>query len=445
MRFKNKNVLIAGLGISGQGAAKLLRGQNANLFLFDESSNVSIEFAQKNEKIYLEEFPFHILSEMDYLVLSPGISAYVSYAEEARRAGVSVIGEIELAFLIAKGKIIAITGTNGKTTTTALVGEIMKSFFENVYVVGNIGTSFASIADKTKKEDIIVAEISSFQLETIDFFKPSVSAVLNLTPDHLDRHGDMGNYLQVKMKIAQNQGPHETCVVNFEDEMIREAAEKLSCKKIFFSSKRKIENGIYLDKGNIILHQNNTEIQICKTVELKVLGVHNFENVMAAVGMALAMGVDLEQIKKVLKDFVAIEHRIEYVDEKNGVIFYNDSKGTNPDASKKAIEAMNRPTILLAGGYDKQAVFDEWIKSFENKIKYLILMGDTKEKIKEAAIRQGFTDILIADSFKEAMDFAIENASPGDAVLLSPACASWGMFENYEERGNQFKQYVRDI
>ena len=324
-------------------------------------------------------------------------------------------------------------------------GEILESYFKDVYVVGNIGKSFASIAAKTKDDSIIVVEVSSFQLETIDEFKPHVSAILNLTPDHLDRHGDMENYLETKLNIAKNQTYKQSCIVNYDDLLLREAAEKLNCNVVFFSCNEKITDGMYLDGENIIYNNDEKDVVFCNVKELKILGRHNYENVMAGLGITLKMGVPLDVIKKAVLNFNAIEHRIEYVAEKSGVVYYNDSKGTNPDASKKAVEAMERPTVLIAGGYDKAADFDEWAKSFGSKIKCLVLIGATKYKIEESVRKTGFNNIIIVETFKEAFDEAVDNSISGDAVLLSPACASWGMFKNFEERGNIFKEYVNQL
>lgn len=445
MNLNDKKVLVAGLGISGKGAVNLLAGLGADIFLYDSSATADTGFFEDDTKIFLGEFPKDILDKIDYMVLSPGISVNSDFSKLANKAGVKVIGELELAYLTCKGKIAAITGTNGKTTTTALVGEILESYFKDVYVVGNIGKSFASIAANTNDESVIAVEVSSFQLETIDGFKPYVSAILNLTPDHLDRHGDMENYLDTKLNIAKNQSEDQSCIINYDDLLLRKASELLNCKVVFFSCNEKITDGMYLENENIIYNIDGKDVVFCNVKELKILGRHNYENVMAAVLLTYKLGVPLEVIKKAVLNFNAIEHRIEYVAEKAGVVFYNDSKGTNPDASKKAVEAMERPTVLIAGGYDKAADFDEWAQSFGSKIKCLILIGATKYKIEESVRRTGFNNIILVDTFEEAFMESVRNASSGDAVLLSPACASWGMFKNFEERGNIFKEYVNRL
>ena len=341
--------------------------------------------------------------------------------------------------------MLEMTGTNGNTTTTALLGKIMQDARESVFVVGNIGTPYTSKALEMKPNSVTVAEISSFQLETIDEFAPKVSAILNITEDHLNRHHTMEEYIRVKELITENQGTEDVCVLNYEDEVLREFGKHLTPRVVYFSSGRKLDEGIYLDGNKIILKDGEKEIEVVKTEDLKLLGKHNFENVMAAVAMAYYDGVSLDSIRKSICEFTAVAHRIEYVTEKKGVVYYNDSKGTNPDAAIKGIQAMNRPTLLIGGGYDKQSGYDEWIEAFDGKVRYLVLIGQTKEKIKEAAEKHGFHDIILCEDLKEAVKVCEEKAQPGDAVLLSPACASWGQFDNYEQRGDMFKEYVRNL
>ena len=364
-----------------------------------------------------------------------------------KEEGIPVWGEIELAYVCGKGEILGITGTNGKTTTTSLLGEIMKNAFESVFVVGNIGNPYTTVANETREDSVIVAELSSFQLESILTFRPKVSAVLNITPDHLNRHHTMEAYIQAKQDIAKNQTSEDTCILNYEDEVTRGMADKIDASVLFFSSAHKLEQGIYLDDGAIIYKPDKDKegILICRTEELQILGVHNYENVMAAVAMAAVYGVDLDVIRDTVKSFKGVEHRIEFVAEKGGVVYYNDSKGTNPDAAIKGILSMDRPTILIGGGYDKGGSFKDWIRSFDGKVKCLLLLGATKERIAEEAKECGFFDYKFVDSLEEAVKVAYELAQSGEAVLLSPACASWDMFDSYEQRGTMFKDYVRSL
>lgn len=451
MDLKEKRVLVFGAAKSGISATAMLQKLGAFVLLYDGNTNLNIEnFSDKfdikhNFQAVLGELPEDVINSIDLLVISPGIAIDHPLVEQIRAKNIPIWGEIELAYRFAKGKIVGITGTNGKTTTTTLVGEIMKTYFDEVYVVGNIGIPYTDVALETTDNSVCIIEISSFQLETIHEFKPDVSAILNITPDHLNRHHTMENYIQMKENIAKNQTMSELCILNYEDEILRNMAERLHTKVLFFSSARQLEQGLYLDGEEIIYSDQGTKLLVCNIKELNILGKHSYENVMAGVGMALALGVPMELIKKALTSFQAVEHRIEYVDTINEVAYYNDSKGTNPDASIKAVQAMIRPTVLIGGGYDKHSEFDEWIETFDGKVKCLVLLGQTRDKIAECARKHGFTNIIMTEDLKEAVRVCAEQAEAGDAVLLSPACASWGMFENFEQRGTLFKEYVREM
>ena len=385
------------------------------------------------------------MEQLDLVVMSPGVPCDLPVVLAMKGKGIRIWGEVELAYECGKGDVLAVTGTNGKTTTTSLLGAIMQASHPEVYIVGNIGNPYTEAAPKMTDDAVTVAEISSFQLETIEKFAPKVSAILNITPDHLNRHHTMEEYIRVKELITKNQTESDTCVLNYEDEILREFGKTLHTKVIYFSSLHKLEKGMYLDDGEICYRDENGVQKICRTTELNLPGRHNHENVMAAAAMALAYGVPLEVIRKVVCAFKAVEHRIEFVTEKNGVVYYNDSKGTNPDAAIKGIQAMDRPTLLIGGGYDKGSSYSEWIQAFDGKVKYLVLIGQTREKIAAEAKALGFTDIVFADSLAEAVQFCADHAKKGDAVLLSPACASWGMFPNYEVRGKMFKELVNNL
>lgn len=447
MDMKNKKVLVFGSGISGIGAGKLLEQVGASVVLYDGKETLDKEVlkAQLGDdtkaEIILGELSEEVMETLDLVVMSPGVPTDLPVVLKMRDMGIQIWGEVELAYTYGKGDVLAITGTNGKTTTTALLGEIMKNYKESVFVVGNIGNPYTAAALEMREDSVAVAEMSSFQLETIHEFRPKVSAILNITPDHLNRHHTMEAYIKAKEDIAKNQTKEDTCVLNYEDEVTRKIGENVKANVLYFSSQRKLDRGIYLDDGNIIFRQDE-EILVCNVNELKLLGTHNYENVMAAVAMAAAYGTPMEVIRRTIKEFAGVEHRIEFVREKDGVAYYNDSKGTNPDAAIKGIQAMNRPTVLIGGGYDKDSEYEEWIQAFDGKVKLLVLVGATKEKIAEAAERVGFVSYVMADSFEEAVEKCIEAAEPGNAVLLSPACASWGMFKNYEERGDKFKELV---
>ena len=448
--FANKKVTVVGSGISGIAAAKLLLHKNASVTLYD--GNEALDKEKVTERIGTKlpvvcgEFTKELAEQTELLVLSPGVPTDLPFILALKEQGVPVWGEIELAYKIAEGKFIGITGTNGKTTTTALTGEIMKRWFKEVFVVGNIGIPYTEMAEQIGADAVTVAELSSFQLETVqEDFVPDVSMILNLTPDHLNRHYTMENYARAKLNVAKNQTAGQTCILNYEDSMLREYAKELDCRILWFSGRQKLKEGLYLD-GNTILYANNgTLTEICKTEELNIIGLHNYENAMAAIGAALCMEVPLDVLREGLMNFHAVEHRIEFVATKRGVDYYNDSKGTNPDAAIKGIQAMSKPTLLIGGGYDKGSEYEEWISAFDGKVKHLVLIGQTKEKIAETAKKLGVTSVVLKESFEEAMEFCVSHAEAGDAVLLSPACASWGMFKNYEERGHMFKEYVKGI
>lgn len=449
----NKTFLVVGTGISGVAAAKLLSSKGASIIVFDgndklKQSEVRGRFPDTFEfELILGELPENWMDEIDIAVLSPGVPIDSSLVENLRKHEVKIWGEIELAYRMAAGRMFAITGTNGKTTTTALTGEILNGYFKEVFVVGNIGLPYTEYASDMTVNSVTVAEVSSFQLETIDTFKPEISAILNITPDHLDRHHTMENYIDAKLRIAKNQEKNQVCVLNYDDEILRKAAETLGCDVFWFSRKQRLTRGVWLE-GEQIYYANGEQdekIPVCTIHDTDLMGEHNYENVMAAIAITAKAGVPIESIREGICKFRAVEHRIEYVREVKGVKYYNDSKGTNPDAAIKAVRAMVRPTVLIGGGYDKNSDYKEWIESFGDTVKCLVLMGATKEKIASAAVEAGFTNVVMVEDLNEAVHVSSNAAKPGDAVLLSPACASWDMFANFEERGNLFKQYVNEL
>lgn len=448
--MNNQKVLVFGSGISGIGSAQLLEKVGKEVILYDGNASLDAEKIRNqigensNTEIILGELSKEVMQTLNLVVMSPGVPTDLPVVNQMREMGIPIWGEIELAYTYGKGDVLAITGTNGKTTTTALLGEIMKNYKESVFVVGNIGNPYTTAALDVTEDSVAVAEVSSFQLETIQEFRPCVSAILNITPDHLNRHHTMEAYIAAKEDVAKNQTANDTCVLNYEDEVLRKFGENVEAKVLYFSSQRKLDKGIYLDNGNIV-YKDAEEQVLCHVDELQLLGTHNHENVMAASAMAIAYGVPMDVIRKTIKAFAGVAHRIEFVCEKNGVAYYNDSKGTNPDAAIKGIQAMNRKTLLIGGGYDKDSEYDEWIESFDGKVKYLVLLGQTREKIADTAKRLGFENIILVDSLEEAVSTCAKLAEPGDAVLLSPACASWGMFKNYEERGDMFKEFVKAL
>lgn len=449
----HKKVLIAGTGKSGINAGKLLLEKGAEIVFYDD--NVSLDITKllslfedaERISVVLGEVNEKILSNIDLMVISPGVPVDSDMANAVRDARIPIWSEIELAYHAGAGHLAAITGTNGKTTTTSLVGEIFAAYTDNSFTVGNIGIPYTEVALQMNEDSYTVAEVSSFQLETIVDFRPHVSAVLNVTPDHLNRHYTMENYASVKLDVCKNQKEEDYLILNYDDELTRAMAKdkRVKARVVFFSRLHNLEEGICLQDDAIVIRENGTETKVIDTKDLILLGGHNLENYMAGIGVAHYMGIPMEIIVSAVKTFKGVAHRIEFVKEVNGVAYYNDSKGTNPDAAIKGIQAMNRKTVLIGGGYDKGVAFDDWIKAFDGKVKKLVLLGQTAHMIADTAAKYGFTEVAFAEDLKQAVELCFEAAEPGDAVLLSPACASWGMFDNYEQRGDMFKEFVNEL
>lgn len=453
--MEKEKVLVVGTGKSGIAATQLLLRTGKLPVLFDSNAELdkdeilgklSLSGDEKKQvEIVLGDLTEEEKKALSGVVLSPGVPTDTEFVNDLRNRGLLISGEIELAFEQEKGAVLAITGTNGKTTTTTLLGEIMKATGKKTFVVGNIGNPYTLEAEKTDADSVTVAEISSFQLETIHTFRPRVSAILNITPDHLNRHHTMENYVKAKQDITKNQTKEDYCVLNAEDPYTDAFLEQCPATVILFSSKRELADGYFYADECIYKAVQGKKQKLMNIHEMRLLGMHNVENVMAAIAMADAYGADMEVILNVVRDFKAVEHRIEYVKTVRGVDYYNDSKGTNPDAAIKGIGAMVKPTYLIGGGYDKQSEYDEWIESFGGKVRKLVLLGQTREKIADCAKKHGFTDYIFVDDLQQAVDYCAEYAKEGEAVLLSPACASWGMFPNYEVRGKMFKDMVNAL
>lgn len=451
VELKGKRVLVVGSGISGTGAVKALCSVGAEPVLFDANEQLKKEDVEarllpgSRAQIVLGTLPQEMCREISLVILSPGVPTDTQFVETFRTAGIPVWGEIELAYRIGKGRVIGITGTNGKTTTTSLVGEIMAAHCSDVDVVGNIGNPYTLTALDAGADTVTVAEISSFQLETVASFRPDVSAILNITPDHLNRHHTMENYAAAKEAIAAGQSGEQVCVLNYENSYTRAFGDRCPARVVWFSGKRRLQEGFYQEGEEIWQAADGKVTHVMNIHDMNLVGECNVENVMAAIAITQAMGVPMETILAVVRQFKAVEHRIEFVATKNGVDYYNDSKGTNPDAAIQGIRAMCKPTVLIGGGYDKESEYDEWIEAFSGKVKCLVLIGQTREKIAACAQRHGVENIVLADSFEEAFAVCVREAESGDAVLLSPACASWGMFPNYEVRGRIFKDLVNQL
>ncbi|WP_130864323.1 UDP-N-acetylmuramoyl-L-alanine--D-glutamate ligase [Bacilliculturomica massiliensis] len=448
---QDKKYLVVGMGKSGVAAAEVLTARGADVSVYDKQPEEKMDpqllnyLKIKGIRGFFAQDPEEIDS-FDCLIMSPGAPLSIPFVQAAKEAGAEIIGELELAWRLGKGKYVAITGTNGKTTTTTLVGEIFRNARRRTEVAGNIGVAVVKRAVEADEDTWMVTETSSFQLETIDTFHPIVSALLNVTPDHLDRHGNLENYAAAKARIFENQCPEDYFVVNYDDETSWKLTSGCRARVVPFSRKAELPLGAFVRDERIVILDEEAELSdICGVSELIIPGAHNLENALAAAAISYFSGVEPEVIGKTLREFQGVEHRLEFAGEVNGVRYVNDSKGTNPDAAIKALEAMKTGVVLIAGGYDKKASFEGYIRAFDGKVRYLLLLGDTAEKIAETARFMDFTDIVMCRDMEECVRKGSELARPGDTVLLSPACASWDMYDSYEQRGRHFKDCVRRL
>ena len=450
MIYENKKILVVGLATSGIPTVNTLLDLGAEVTVNDMKSreqlgNILLELKNGNIHFILGKDPTE-LSGFDYIILSPGVPPDLPFIEKARAQGITVMGELELAYSLCKGSFVAITGTNGKTTTTTLTGEIFKNANRENYVVGNIGIAAVSKALIASSSAVMVTEVSSFQLETIMSFRPKIAAILNITPDHLNRHKTMTNYVDAKANIFLNQESEDFLVLNADNALSFSLRDKSKSKIILFSTKRKLDKGAFVLNNDIVYSENGMDYEIiCGIDEVKIPGNHNLENALAAVAIARCADINKDVIAYTLKSFGGVEHRLEYVDRINGVEFINDSKGTNPDASIKAIEALKTPIVLIAGGMDKGSDFKEFIHAFNGKVKHMVLIGETADSILKIAEEYGFNNSTKVKDMEEAVEKAFELACTGSTVLLSPACASWDMYSNFEVRGRHFKSCVEKL
>ncbi len=422
------------------------RPEDVVLAEFPQVRETLAELEEKGIKtIFGRQIDTRVINEIDRVVTSPGVPLTIPIIAEAYRCGVPVIGEAELAYCMTKAPFVAITGTNGKTTTTTLTGEIFKNSGRKTYTVGNIGDPISNYVMEAAPEDVFVAEISAFQLETINKFRPVASAILNLSPDHMDRYGTMENYIAAKARIFENQRGEDFLVLNADDEQVCELGRQAQCRKYYFSLDKKVAQGAYAMDGGIFINDNESVIPICRIEEMGIKGPHNVQNALAATVLAYFMGVDVVSIAETLKSFGGVEHRQEFVATIGGVDYINDSKGTNTNAAIVALNAMTKPVILIAGGYDKKEDYSEFIEVVRKKVKRMVLVGATAPQIEAAAESQGYYSTVRVGDYDEAVKVASECAAPGDVVLLSPACASWDMFDNFEIRGQVFKDLVKRI
>ena len=449
MELVGKNVLIFGAGVSGISAAETLLAAGAAVTVADGKDREQLKQSEGlaglagRATLALGRQDQALLDGMDLLILSPGISIRHALPQAAMQREIPVWGEVELAGRLCKAPIVAVTGTNGKTTTTTLLGEMIKTRYAEVVVGGNIGVGLAQAVGRVSSAGYVVAEISSFQLEAAGTFHPRIAVMLNLTPDHLDRHGSLDGYAAVKEQIFANQTPQDFLVLNHDDARVREMARRCRSQAFFFSRRTELETGAFLSEGSICLRWQGDLEQVCRIDEMKLFGDHNVENALAACSAAYLAGVAPSQMAKVLREFSGVEHRIEPVATVDGVRWFNDSKATNPESSIKALEAFAGQVILIAGGRDKNTDLSEFMKLVKQKVDQLILIGEAAARFAAAAQTAGVENIVQADSLAEAVETARRLALAPQVVLLSPACASYDMFDNYEQRGRIFKQLVR--
>lgn len=447
---QEKYVFVYGAGISGCGVAEVLAKKGERVLLFNDDDHTIDEglmetLSQSGGKYICNKPASDFLSQVKQFIISPGISIRSSLAQQARAAGIEVIGEVEKAVRMYQGKLVAITGTNGKTTTTTLVGEMLKTLPVKIAVGGNIGQALSKEMEDLGKDDWLVAELSSFQLEGVSSLKPNIAAILNITPDHLDRHGTMEEYAKVKANIFAKQTADDILILNIDDKIVANFAKEAKSTICYISRKEQLEQGVFLSDGNFVLAWNGQHRIICGTNEMKIFGAHNEENALVAIACAFFAGVKKEEITKVLRTFQGVEHRLEYVMSVDGVAYYNDSKATNPDSTIKALEAFPGHIILLAGGRDKMTDLKEMMALVKSKTDELILLGEAKERFLQAARLAGVKNIHVVNTFDEGVQLAHTLAREPQVVLLSPACASFDMFDNFPHRGRYFKELVRNL
>ncbi|WP_088187684.1 UDP-N-acetylmuramoyl-L-alanine--D-glutamate ligase [Desulfosporosinus sp. FKA] len=447
MNLMNKRVLVIGAGLSGQAAVRKLQKLGAEVFLTDSKSLEQLEGVERlnlDDQHLLAGFvPEYRDISPDLLVLSPGVSPKLSLVQDALSQKADVWSEVELAMFDCPALCVGVTGTNGKTTTTSLIGELAKRTGRPSIVAGNIGVALSGQVEGMDETGIVVAELSSFQLEFIHKLRVHIATLLNLTPDHLDRHGSIENYLAAKARIFENQRETDLAILNWDDPYVRELGAALTGQVLYFSPTSFLENGISLHQDNIVYAQNGRIIPIISRRKLQLRGAHNLENVMAAAAAAKALGLSWTEIAEGLAEFPGVEHREEIVGTFDDILFVNDSKGTNTDAATKALLAFEEPLVLIAGGKNKGLDFHDFMKIVKERVKSLVLLGMAADEMEQAARDEGVERIIPASSFADGVEKAIAEARPGDVVLLSPACTSWDMFKSYEERGELFKELVR--
>lgn len=448
--LSGKKVLIVGLGRSGISATRLLHAKKAEVILNDMKNADELETVLNElEGLFVEHKlgcdPTQCFDGIDLIVISPGVDFNQSWILEAQRVGIEIVSEIELAYWFCPCEIIAITGTNGKTTTTTLVGEIFKNAGRVTHVLGNIGVPFSSQVLSMKKEDICVCELSSFQILTSRTFSPNLFAFLNLSPDHLDKYGSMERYAESKAMMLDVMEKDSITVLNYKDIAVRSYKDRVRGRILWFSNNEKVVDGSFCLNNEIIFEQFGKQIKIMDRQEIKMVGEHNLENALAAIAIVMPFDVPAYFIRKTLMEFSGVAHRMEIVSSIGDVTFINDSKATNVDAALMAIRSMDRPTVLILGGFDKQTDFRPLFDGLNKMIEHIVVTGQTAEQLIKTAEQAGFENVSSSRDFEDAVYQAAMKAEKGYNVLLSPACASWDCFSDFEARGDCFKQIVERL
>lgn len=449
MELKDKTILVLGLGATGLAACDFLLERGARVIGVDDLPRSLL--SPKAEALrarglrlfsHSEEFQVDCTS-LSLLLLSPGVPPSHLLAAEARRRGIPVSGELEFASQFSKGPILAITGTNGKSTTTELCGALFKKAGFNIALGGNLGTPWLKLIQENPQPDWNILEVSSFQLESIESFHPKISMILNITDDHFERHGDMAGYIEAKAKIWKNQGADDALIYNANDVHVLKAIEGARCRKIPFSSSEHVKGGIYWDAEDRLISRVSGEERTFSLEKASLKGLHNIENMMAAIAAAELAGIAPATIERVLEEFKALPHRLEFVRDLEGVKYYDDSKGTNVGAVAMSLASFEDPVVLILGGKDKGGDYGILRALIKNKCRALVLIGEAKDLIRRAL--EGAAPLVEAASMQEAVARCRELSQPGDVVLLSPACSSFDMFRDYKHRGDEFQKWVRGL
>ena len=447
--------LVIGNGLRGTAEGSLLLAKGVSIVYFDYTDSVpAYEIYEKlgtseDVEVFVGELPVSVLTDVGDVVIGEGISPQETIVKQLRGRGHRIMSELELAASYDRGKILAVTGTKGKTSATALLYKIIKDRTRNAFLVGNEAGSYSDAVCFTTKDSTTVAKVGTSFLQSIESFHPKVSAIINIKRGFPESIGSFDEYVRLKERICANQTCEDTVVLNYEDDYTRRFGMKLSDiydgpEPFFFSTQRVLREGLFIRDDKIILGVGESEREVMKTSDLRIVGRHNLENAFCAIAMAYRYGISVDSIARSCAGFVPLAHRVEFVATKNGVNFYNDSKGCDVKTAINGIEAMDRPTYLIGGGYDSGADFGEWIDSFNGKVKKLVLIGQTKERMASAAHSRGFNDYVYADNLEEAVSICTSFANPGEAVLLSPACEV-GTYRNFEERGNAFRSIVERL